>query len=609
MIGGGRLTRGETSGDHRTLESAKLSKKTILARLWRYLGANRALIALSILCVTLSSIFSLVGPKLSGLAIDAIGEKPGEANFRRVFAFAAAMAICYTISAVISYMQTRIMLRMTRNVVHKMRCDVFERLSSLPVSFFDRYQPGDIISVVSYDIDTVNTSLSTDLLQIFSSVITVSVSLVMMLTIAPALVLIFAVTVPLSIVISTVLSKKVHPLFKRRSARLGELNGYVEEMIGGQKTTKAYGRERKVLSKFDEKNDEAIRAYTKSEAFGTIVGPSVNFINNISLALVSVFGALAYIYTPIGLGGISSFVQYSRKFSGPINETANIIGDLQSSFAAADRVFRLIDELPEKPDATNAAVLEEVYGSVLMKNVDFSYEADMKYKGGKQVLRDFSLEAPAGKMIAIVGPTGAGKTTIINLLMRFYDANAGTITVDGKSIYELKRKDLRQSFTMVLQDTWLFEGTVYENIAYGNEKATREDVVRACRAAKIDSFIRSLPNGYDTVLTDNGVNISKGQKQLLTIARAMLLDSKMLILDEATSNVDTRTEQYIQEAMRDLMKGRTCFVIAHRLSTVRNADNIIVIKDGRAAEQGRHDELLQRGGLYSELYHSQFEEY
>ena len=371
--------------------------------------------------------------------------------------------------------------------------------------------------------------------------------------------------------------------------------------MNGQKTTRAYGREREVIAAFDGKNGEAVDANTRAEYYGTLSGPSVNFMNNVSLALISVFGSLLYLNGRIGLGDVSSFVQYSRKFSGPINETANIIGELQSAFAAAERVFRLIDELPEKPDMDCAKVLEEVYGDVLFENVSFSYQE------GQKILSDFSLRALPGQQIAIVGPTGAGKTTVINLLMRFYDAQSGAILLDGEDIYRIKRESLRESFSMVLQDTWLFQGTVYENLVYGNEDIPMERVVEAAKAAEIHSYIMSLPKGYDTVLSDNGVHISKGQRQLLTIARAMLSNAHMLILDEATSNVDTRTEIQIQTAMRKLMENKTCFVIAHRLSTIQNADRILVVKDGTIMEQGTHRELLDRKGFYCELYEAQFE--
>ena len=584
-------------------EIHKKKKKYLIGRLWKYLSRHKLLIFLALVSMLSGIILGLFGPKLSGNAIDAMGVGAGSVDFSKVFYYVALMAVFYIVSGVLSYLLSIIMIRLSRHVIYRMRKDVFNRLSSLPVGFFDKYQTGDIISVISYDIDTVNQSFSNDLLQILQSVVIVVFSLIMMLSIAPKLVLVFAVTIPLSVVFTRFITKKVRPLFRNRSKKLGELNGFVEEMIGGQKTTKAYGREKRVIERFDAKNKEAVDAYNKAEYYGTLTGPSVNFINNISLVLVSIFGALMYLDGGIGLGNISSFVQYSRKFSGPINEIANIIGELQSAFAAAERVFRLIDELPEKPDAQSAKVLEDVYGEVLVKNVSFGYTPD------KTVIHNFSMKAEKGSLVAIVGPTGAGKTTIINLLMRFYDADSGAIYVDGNNIYDITRSSLRGAYSMVLQDTWLFYGTIFENIAYGKESATKEEVEAAAKAARIHDFIESLPDGYDTVLSDNGINISKGQKQLLTIARAMLLDCKMLILDEATSNVDTRTEQQIQAAMRELMKDKTCFVIAHRLSTIKNADNILVIKDGDIEEQGTHEQLMAKKGFYSKLYYSQFETY
>ena len=581
----------------------RANKKYLLLRLWGYLSRHKLLILSALVCMLASNLFSLVGPKLSGKAIDAMGIGPGTVDMPTVLYYVMLMAIFYVLSGILSYVLSLIMIRISRKVICRMRKDVFDRLSELPIGFFDKYQTGDIISVISYDIDTVSQSFSNDFLQVVQSIVIVVFSLVMMLSIAPVLVLIFAVTIPLSVFFTKYITTRVRPLFRARSKKLGELNGFVEEMIGGQKTTKAYNREEEVVKRFDVKNREAVDAYSKAEYYGTLTGPSVNFINNLSMVLVSIFGALMYLNGGINLGDISSFVQYSRKFSGPINEIANIIGELQSAFAAAERVFRLIDELPEKEDAPNARVLDNVRGEVDVDRISFGYLP------GKTIIHSFSMNVKKGSMIAIVGPTGAGKTTLINLLMRFYDVDSGAIYVDGNSIYDVTRKSLRGAYSMVLQDTWLFYGTIFENIAHGKEKATLHDVIHAAKTAKIHDYIESLPNGYDTLLSDNGINISKGQKQLLTIARAMLLDAKMLILDEATSNVDTRTEQQIQAAMRELMRDKTCFIIAHRLSTIRNADNILVLRDGDIAEQGTHEELMAKKGFYSKLYYSQFETY
>ena len=572
----------------------------LLRRMWRYMGKNRLMIVLAVLLSAASSLLSLYGPKLSGQAINAITD-PNGVDFKVVLTCAAWMAGCYLLSAGFSYLLQYVMLRLSRKVAKQMRHDIFENLTKLPVSYFDNRQVGDIVSVITYDVDTVNQSIAADALQILQSTITVVVSLVMMLSIAPILVPVFAVTIPITILFTRWLANRVRPMFRTRSKKLGELNGYVEEMLAGQKTVRAYGREAAVQNRFEEKNVEAVNAFTRAEANGTVTGPSVNFINNVSLALVCVIGSVLFLKGKIRLGDLSSFVQYSRKFSGPINEVSNIIAELQSAFAAAERVFTLIDADPEPADAPDAAVLKDVRGDVEIDSVSFSYDKI------RPIITDFDLHAPPGALIAIVGPTGAGKTTVINLLMRFYDADKGEIRVDGRPIRSITRDSLRKAYAMVLQDTWLFTGTIFENIAYGNKDATEEDVIRAAKAAHIHNYISRLPDGYQTRLTDNGAGVSKGQKQLLTIARAMLLDANMLILDEATSNVDTRTEQQIQSAMRELMQHKTCFVIAHRLSTIRNADSILVMRGGQVVEQGTHDTLMRRESFYRELYRAQFE--
>ena len=601
LIGGGRYTRAEVSGDKRRFEGQKLNMWALLLRLWRYMGRNRILVILALILSLSSSLLSLYGPKLSGEAINAIELGAGKVDFDTVWRCATLMAIFYICASIFTYLLNAVMIRLSRTISKQMRHDVFENLTSLPVGFFDRYQTGDIISTITYDVDTVNQSLSSDMLQILQSVVTVTVSFIMMLTIAPKLILIFLITIPATFFFTRWLTTMVRPLFRRRSAKLGELNGFVEEMLNGQKTIRAYGREQEVLKRFDEKNDAAVDAYTIAEANGTITGPSVTFINNVSLSLVCIFGSLLFLKGEVRLGDLSSFIQYSRRFSGPINEIANIIAELQSAFAAAERVFMLIDAESEPADSADAEILTDVRGDVRMENVDFSYEP------GKPIIKNLNFHAEPGSLTAIVGPTGAGKTTIINLLMRFYDVDGGAIYVDGKDIRHLTRSSLRKAFTMVLQDTWLFHGTIFDNIAYGKPGATRAEVEAAARAAHIHSYISRLPQGYDTILSDNGSSISKGQKQMLTIARAMLLDAHMLILDEATSNVDTRTEQHIQAAMRELMKDKTCFVIAHRLSTIRSADHILVLDGGQVVEQGTHDSLMAQNGVYRKLYESQFD--
>ncbi|HIY60260.1 MAG TPA: ABC transporter ATP-binding protein/permease [Candidatus Eisenbergiella pullistercoris] len=580
-------------------------KKGTLLRLGGYLMRYKWHLAGAMALTVGSNLFALIGPLLSGYAVDAIEPGPGRVIFDKVFYYAAWMAGFYVVSSVFSYLLQVLMITISRKVVYQMRKDVFEKLLALPVRYFDVHQGGDIISRISYDIDTVNMSLSEDVVQLLTTVITVSGAFFMMLMISPRLVLVFAFTMPLSMCITRYLTGKTRPLFRARSASLGELNGFAEEMVSGQRTLKAYCQEENTISRFEEKNEEAMQAYYRAEYYGSIVGPMVNFINNLSLSLISVFGAVLYLFGSMSMGNISSFVLYSRKFSGPINEAANIISDLQSSMEAAERVFRLLDEPEEEADVCGAKELVQAEGEVELEHVRFGYNP------AKTVIHDLSFHVKPGKMIAIVGPTGAGKTTLINLLMRFYDADEGFIAVDGEKIRGLKRDSLRRAYAMVLQDTWLFTGTIYENLAYGSlegDTERQEEQVRtAAKEAGIDGFIRRLPDGYRTVLSDEGTNISKGQKQLLTIARAMLLPARMLLLDEATSDVDTRTEMKIQAAMRKLMEDKTCFIIAHRLSTIRNADHILVVNDGDVVQQGTHEQLLHQEGLYRQMYLAQFE--
>ncbi len=592
-------------------KQTKGDKARVLRRMGKYLFRYPKTVVLALTLMLSSNLLALAGPMLSGKAIDAIELGSGRVDLDTVWLYSILLIVFYAVSGVLSYLLSVLMVRLSQKIIYTMRREVFDHLTSLPVGYFDTHATGDIISHISYDIDTVNTSLSHDILQVLASIVTVVGALVMMISISPALVLVFAITIPVSILFTRYKTKRIRPLFKARSRKLGELNGFAEEMLSGQRTIRAYSREDVIVSRFDERNNDAVEAYFKADWHGAVIGPSVNFINNLSIALVTVFGGVLYMLTQttptlapvfvLTLGGVSAFVQYSRKFSGPINELANIVSELQSATAAAERVFRLIDEEPEKADAEHAVCLSDVQGDVDFEHVKFGYVE------GKTILHDLTVHAKPGTTVAIVGPTGAGKTTIINLLMRFYDVNAGAVSVDGVDIREATRRSLRGAFTMVLQDTWLFCGTIFDNITYGKENATREEAIAAAKAAHIHEYIESLPNGYDTVLTDDGVNISKGQKQLITIARAMLADAPMLILDEATSNVDSRTEIQIQSAMKRLMKGRTCFVIAHRPSTIQHADVILVIKDGNVIEQGNHEELMQtKGGFYASLYNSQF---
>ena len=595
---------GPAGGGGKSFERPKQNAAVILKRLWKYLARSRWLVLLAILISIASNLLALVGPKLSGYAVDALRPGTGQVDFDAVLYYAKWMLIAYLVSAALSYLLAALMVRIARDVVYRLRRDVFEHLMRLPVRFYDSHAIGDALSVLSYDIDTISTMLSTDLIQMMTNLLTVVGSFFMMLSISPVLFLPFLITIPASILFTRYRARKVRPLYRDRSAALGELNGYAEEMTGGLETIRAYGRGKVFLDRFDEKNVRACTANYRADCFASMTGPSVGFINNLSLALVSTLGAVLYMAGWISLGSVSSFVLYSRKFSGPINEFANLFSELQSTLAAAERVFTLLDEPEEAPDAPDASVLDPaaVRGEVTLTGVDFGYTPD------RPVLHGLNLTARPGQTIAVVGPTGAGKTTIINLLMRFYDPNGGTITVDGHDIRTLTRASLRRAYSMVLQDTWLFTGTIYENLAYGKPGVTRQEVMDAARAAHIHRFILSLPNGYDTILQDGGANISKGQRQLLTIARAMLLDAPMLILDEATSNVDTATEQRIQKAMLTLMQGRTCFVIAHRLSTIQNADQILLLQNGCVAEQGTHAELLAKGGAYCALYRAQFED-
>jgi len=615
------LSRGNMGRDPRTennpnkhAQGGKLGKKRtkdVLLRLGEYVMQQWPLFLVAIVLTLLSNQLSLLGPMYSGEAIDAMSA-PGGVNFDAVWVNVGKMLICYIGSAILAYGMAVLMIHLSQRIVYTMRKQLFEKLTSLPVNYFDTHPVGDIISRISYDIDTVNSSLSHDLVQVMTSIYTVLGSLIFMWNISKPMILVFAITVPISIIFTRYRSKKVRPLFSKRSQRLGELNGYAEEMLSGCRTIAAYGREEVIGERFNKRNTEAMDAYYSAEYYSATMGPSVNFINNLSISLVMILGGILYMFSQSGtvaetslffitLGGVAQFVQYSRKFAGPINEFANIIHEFQSAFSAAERVFRIIDEGPEPADVENALPLNDVEGEVIFRHVDFGYVPE------KKILQDISVDVSPGQTIAIVGPTGAGKTTIINLLMRFYDVNSGTITVDGKEICSVKREDLRKAYTMVLQDTWLFQGSIYENIRYGKENATMEEVKAAAKAARIDSYIEHLPEGYDTILSDEGINISKGQRQLITIARALLSDSPMLILDEATSNVDSRTEMKIQEAMNELMKNRTCFVIAHRLSTIQNADCILVLQQGKITEKGNHEELINLGGFYSTLYNAQKE--
>ena len=572
-----------------------------LRRMLRYLGPWKyVILAVAVLCLC-SNLLNLWGPSLAGSAIREAAAGPGKVNFSAVKHDALLMLVCYLSAALLGFGISLIMTVVSRRVARRMRQDVFDKLMRLPVGYFDRHQAGDIISRVSYDIDVISTSMATDIVQILSSLVTVIGSLVMMTLISLPLSALTLVTVPVSVLYTVYMRRKTQPRYARRSRSYGVMNGFVEEMLSGQKTIQAYAYENRVDERFDGINQDAAVAFSEAEHYGVTLGPTMTAINNLGLSLIALLGGVLFLNGRIDLGRISSFVLYSRKFAGPINAVAEVFNELFSALAASERVFALLDEPEETADVAGAYLLSGVRGDVRAEHVVFGYDP------GKTILHDLNLEAPAGKLIAIVGPTGAGKTTIINLLMRFYDPDSGVIRIDGHDIRTSVRSSVRGAWAMVLQDTWVFQGTIFENIAYGKENASMEEVVAAAKAARIHPFIMRLPQGYDTVISEDGGNISKGQKQLLTIARAMLYDAPMLILDEATSNVDTATEREIQKAMRELMKQKTCFVIAHRLSTIENADMILVLKDGDVIEQGTHRALMDRKGFYHQLYAAQFE--
>ncbi len=588
----------------KTENERKYQGENVFLRLGKYLFSFRFSALLCLFLVLVSNGLALIGPSLSGKAIDAIklDIKTGVADvdFPVVFRYCGYMVLFYVLAAILSYTLSIFTTRLSQKITRKIRKEAYDKLLELPVGYFDKLQAGDVISRLSYDIDTINTSLTGDMIQIFTSLITVSGAFIMMLRISWKMLLVFLITLPFSVFLTIRRTKMVRPLFRKRSAELGKLNGFSEEMLSGTKTIKAYGKEWEFSDRYNKQNHQASEAYYMADYQAATIGPTVNFINNLSISIISVAGACFYLLGSLSLGNISSFILYGRKFSGPINEFSNILADLQSLRSAAERVFTLMDEKSEKEDDPDAVPLTSVMGNIRFEHVNFSYDPE------KEIIHDLTLDIPAGKTVAIVGPTGGGKTTIVNLLMRFYDPQKGTIFLDGIPTEKIRRADLRGAFTMVLQDTWLMSGTVLENIAYGKEGATREEIEGAAKKAGIHRFILSLPQGYETRMEDGGLNISKGQKQLLTIARSMLSDAKMLILDEATSNVDTRTEIQIEKAMLKLMEGKTSFVIAHRLSTIQNADMILVVKNGDVVETGTHKSLLEKNGFYAELYRSQF---
>ncbi len=588
---------GDRGGEKQKPKNASKTLKRLLGYMLKYGWVFFILL----ICAFASNIGNLYGPDFAGRAINEATAGKGNVNMPMVIHYGLLMLLVYVGSNILSFLVNIGMMRVGRKVARNLRRDVFNKLMELPVDYFDKHLAGDIISRVSYDIDVVCTSLSSDIVQILTSFVTVVGSFIMMCMISLPLVMCMVFTIPASVLFTRYMGKKTRPLYRARSRAYGEMNGYAEEMFTGQKTILAYAHEDQVCEGFSGINKKAAQAYKDADGLGLTMGPTIGMISNIGLSAIGLGGAILYMYNIVGLGQISSFILYSRKFSGPINEISNIINEIFSALAAAERVFALLDEAEEVRDIEGAVTLKNAKGHVSVNNVEFGYLP------GKTILHDFNMEAKPGETVAIVGHTGAGKTTMINLLMRFYDPQRGRICVDSRENRQYTMESLRKSYSMVLQDTWVFNGTIFDNIAYGKENATHEEVTAAAKAAHIHNYIMKLPGGYNTVISEDGGNISKGQKQLITIARAMLYDTGMLILDEATSNVDTATERKVQDAMKKLMHGKTCFIIAHRLSTIRNADNIIVMEHGDVIEQGSHDVLMGLKGAYYRLYQSQFE--
>jgi ATP-binding cassette, subfamily B, multidrug efflux pump len=508
----------------------------------------------------------------------------------------------YVVSSIFAWMQGYIMAGVTQRTVFRLRTDVDTKLGRLPLRYFDSHPRGDLLSRVTNDIDNIGQSLQQSLTQLITSLLTIVGVLILMLTISPLLALISLLAVPASLVVTVLIIRRSQSLFVAQWASTGALNGHVEEMHTGHAIVKAFGRQRQAVETFNEENQRLYQASYRAQFISGIIQPAMNFISNLNYVAIAVIGGLRVAAGQLSLGDVVAFIQYSRQFTFPIIQTASIVNVLQSAVASAERVFELLDEAEEIPDPAEPAVLDRAAGAVAFEDVSFRYEPE------RPLIDDLDLVVEAGRTVAIVGPTGAGKTTLVNLLMRFYEIDSGRIRIDGIDIRDLTRDDLRRQFGMVLQDTWLFHGTVRENIAYGRLDATEADILAAAEAAHVDHFVRTLPDGYDTVIDDDATNLSAGEKQLLTIARAFLADPPILILDEATSSVDTRTEVLIQRAMARLMTGRTTFVIAHRLSTIRDADTILVMNRGRIIEQGTHEELLAARGFYLDLYNSQFAE-
>lgn len=568
-----------------------------LKRLVKYLAFARTKLIMVFFLVLCTAVFGIIGPYLVVIAIDKF-IIPG--NLRGLALLTAGMIALYAVNALFHWLQASIMVSLAQTTVGRIRQEVFAKIQTLPLKFFDTSERGDLMSRLTNDVDNISQVLSSSVTQVFNSVITLAGVLVMMLYLSPSLTLANLAVIPLMLIITRKVAEVSRGYFMQQQAALGELNGFIEETISGQKVVKVFTREQKMLDKFATLNTNYRNVGTKAQILSGFIPPFMNILNNLNFAVVAALGGWLVVRNMISIGVIGGFLTYSRQFTRPVMELSNLFNMIQAAMAGAERVFEVLDQAPEPADAPDAAVPERIEGEVRFSDVSFAYEQ------GQPVLHDITLEAKPGQVIALVGHTGAGKTTIINLLTRFYDIDQGRITIDGLDIHQIKRDRLRSLLGIVLQDTYLFAASVKDNIRYGRLDATDAEVEQAAKLANAHAFITRLPNGYDTVLSEDGSNLSQGQRQLLAIARAILADPAILILDEATSSVDTRTEQQIQSAMLQLMKGRTSFVIAHRLSTIRNADLIVVIDQGRIVEQGKHQELLNRKGFYYNLYMSQF---
>ncbi|HUZ77641.1 MAG TPA: ABC transporter ATP-binding protein [Chloroflexota bacterium] len=587
-------------------ERARDFKGTLL-RLLTYFAPLKMQMLAVIGAAAIGTVFNVVGPKLLGLVTTKLfrgvilkGAGLGGVDFRYISHVLIILMFLYLISACFQYVQQYLMAYVAQTTVYAMRRAVEEKFERLPLRFFDARTHGEIMSRVVNDLDNISSTLQQNLTQLITSTVTLVGVIALMLTISPLLTLVVLLTLPMSFVAVTTIAKRSQGYFIAQQRALGQLNGHVEEMYTGHKIVKAFGREQASVTTFGELNDRYFEAGWRAQFVTGMIMPLMTLAGNVGYALVAVFGGILVIRRSIAIGDVQAFIQYARQFSQPITQLSSVANAIQLTIASAERVFELLDEPEEVPDAEGARTIEQPRGVVRFADVDFGYSADAP------LIEQMNISVESGQTIAIVGPTGAGKTTLVNLLMRFYDVRGGSILVDGIDVREIRRGSLRRMFGMVLQDTWLFSGTIAENIGYGRQGAAREEIVHAARAAQADHFIRTLPESYETVLNEEATNLSQGQKQLLTIARAFLADPAILILDEATSSVDTRTEVLIQQAMRDLMQGRTSFVIAHRLSTIRDAGLILVMNHGSIVEKGTHEELLARHGFYADLYNSQF---